>query len=113
MAPTGSLAFTANPNIPINMAHLNRPIRSAGGQSVENSDGTSDGELTTALPRFDKEKEKKDRGIRGVLPFKSKRKDKGDKQKEKDKGRDRSGDRAGSKDRDRGGAASAASTGDF
>lgn len=64
-------------------------------------------EYTTALPAFSskegKDKERKDRGFRGVLPFQRKRKDKDkDKDKEKDKGKDR--DRSADQD-DRSGSA--------
>jgi hypothetical protein len=54
---------------------------------VEGSEAGSvlDEEYTTALPRFDNTiKEKKDRGLRGVLPFPRKKKDK-DKEKDKEK----------------------------
>jgi hypothetical protein len=98
MAAAGS--FTANPNIPINHAHINsgarRALRSAGGQSLDGSEIGSGEEYTTALPRFDKEKEKKG-GIRGVLPFKSRRKEKDkDGALKKGKDRERSTDRSGS-----------------
>jgi hypothetical protein len=62
-------------------------------------------EYTTALPAWSskekegKEKERKERGLRGVLPFPRKRKDK---DKDKGKDRDRSTDRTG---RDRSGSA--------
>lgn len=71
------------------------PPRSAGGISIDNSENGSvlEEEYTTALPAFSKEKEpkdreRKDRGITGVLRFPRKRKD-----KEKGKDRDRSADR--------------------
>lgn len=94
----GSFPY-ANPNMHINASSLansgafSRPPRSAGGQSMEGSDGGSaqDDEYT-ALPAFSKDasaKERKDRGFRGVLPFQRKRKD-----KEKDKGKDRERDRS-------------------
>lgn len=55
-------------------------------------------EYTTALPAFSskevKDKDKRDRGFRGVLPFQRKRKDK-EKDKDKGKDRDRSADRDG------------------
>jgi hypothetical protein len=80
---------------------FSRPPRSAGGQSVEDSDRGSvhDDEDATALPAFYKDasaKERKERGFRGVLPFQRKRKDKEKekgKDKEKHKERDRSTDR--------------------
>jgi hypothetical protein len=78
---------------------FSRPPRSAGGQSVEDSDRGSiqEEEGATALPAFYKDasaKERKERGFRGVLPFQRKRKDKEkDKGKEKNKDRDRSTDR--------------------
>jgi hypothetical protein len=89
---------------------IGRPPGSAGGLSVDGSDAGSvvEEEYTTALPAWSskdkegKEKERKERGFRGVLPFQRKRKDKDkekekDKDKEKDKGkdRDRSADRNG------------------
>ncbi|KAF2475514.1 uncharacterized protein BDR25DRAFT_103280 [Lindgomyces ingoldianus] len=108
-----SSSFTANPNVHINLAHINsdptsRPPRSAGGMSMEGSEAGSGEEYTTALPRFDKEKEKKEKGLRGVLPFKSRRRDK-DKDKDKDserKGKER--DRDADRNTDRGGATSSA-----
>ncbi|KAF2110826.1 hypothetical protein BDV96DRAFT_191768 [Lophiotrema nucula] len=84
MAP--QTTFT-HPNVHINAL---RPPRSAGEGSENGS-----GEEWTALPRFDKEKEKKERGLRNVLPFKSRKKDKDEK-----KGKDRDGSR------DRGGGSS-------
>jgi hypothetical protein len=75
----------------MNSGNLGRPPRSAGAHSVEGSEVGSvlDEEYTTALPRFDNTiKEKKDRGLRGVLPFPRKKKDK-DKDKEKDKDKDK------------------------
>jgi hypothetical protein len=118
--PTAQGSFNySNPNVHINMStHANRssntvgrPPRSAGGMSVEGSENGSvlEEEYTTALPAWSekeksgKEKDKKERGLRGVIPFARKRKDK-DKDKDKDKGkdRDRSTDRNG---RDRSGSA--------
>lgn len=114
----GSFNYS-NPNVHINMSNqsnqssntIGRPPRSAGGLSVEGSDNGSvlEEEYTTALPAFSskdkegKEKDRKERRLRGVLPFPRKRKDK-DKEKEKDKSktRDRSTDRNG---RDRSGSA--------
>ncbi|KAF2787902.1 hypothetical protein K505DRAFT_256705 [Melanomma pulvis-pyrius CBS 109.77] len=111
-ASTSSFTY-ANPNTHINLMHMNagklsRPPRSAGGHSVEGSDAGSilEEEYTTALPRFDKDtvKEKRDRGLRGVLPFPRKRKDK-DKDKDKDKEKHKDRDHTRSRDRsaDRGG----------
>jgi hypothetical protein len=98
------------------MASLSRsgvfshPPRSAGGQSVDDSDRGSiqEDEGATALPAFYKDasaKERKDRGFRGVLPFQRKRKDK-DKERDKEKGkhRDRSTDRSDSAGRGSGSA---------
>lgn len=63
-------------------------------------------EYTTALPAFStqvpeklKEKERKERGLRGVLPFQRKKKDK-DRDKEKD--RDKSKHKDKDKDKERG-----------
>jgi hypothetical protein len=92
-------SFSTHPNIPFNSAHIDnrqgRPPRSAGGHSLNDSEAGSD-EFTTALPRFDKDKEKerKERGLQKILPFKSRRKDKEkdkekQKEKEKEKGRER------------------------
>jgi hypothetical protein len=110
----------SNPNVHINMSNLpntsaGRPPRSSGGISVEGSESGSvlEEEYTTALPVWSskekegKDKEKRERGLRGVLPFPRKRRDKDkdkDKDKEKDKGkdRDRSAERSG---RDRSGSA--------
>ncbi|OAL02127.1 hypothetical protein IQ06DRAFT_376314 [Phaeosphaeriaceae sp. SRC1lsM3a] len=105
----------SNPNVHINMSqptnrssnNIGRPPPSAGGMSLEGSDNGSiaEEEYTTALPAWSsKEKEGKDRkerGLRGVLPFPRKRKDK-DKDKGKDRERDRSTDR---NNRDRSGSA--------
>lgn len=108
------------------MGRMARPPRSAGGHSMEGSEAGSD-EFTTALPRFDREREKdrKERGLQKILPFKSRRRDKDrDKEKGKDKdwasrSRDRSADRASgsalgdySNRRDREGVGGSA-TGDF
>lgn len=104
---TGSFTY-ANPNTHINTSSLansgafSRPPRSAGGQSMEGSDGGSmqEEEYTTALPAFSKEalaKDRKERSFRGVLPFQRKRRDKEkakDKDKDKDRDRDRSVDRS-------------------
>lgn len=71
------------------------PPQSAGEHSLEGSETGSiqEEEYPTALPAFSKEKEKenggkekdkKDRGLRGVLPFAKRRKDK-DREKDKDK----------------------------
>jgi|TARA_R110002003_G_scaffold1391_1_gene22993 hypothetical protein len=81
---------------------LGRPPRSAGGLSIEGSDDGSvvEEEYTTALPAWSskekegKDKDRRERGLRGVLPFPRKRKD-----KEKGKDRDRSTDRNSGKDR--------------
>jgi hypothetical protein len=98
-----------------------RPPYSAGGQSLEGSDAGSD-EFTTALPVFDKEKEKerKERGLQKILPFRSlrRREDKEkDKDKDKDKGKDRerSSDRGGSAlgNYSRGNLSSTNDSGDF
>jgi hypothetical protein len=110
-ASQGSFNYS-NPNVHINMSNsanrssntLGRPPRSAGGVSVEGSENGSvlEEEYTTALPAWSekdkggKEKERRERGLGGVLRFPRKRKDK-DKEKEKDKGKDR--DRSPGKDR--------------
>ena len=58
-----------------------------------------DEEYTTALPRFDNTiKEKKDRGLRGVLPFPRKKKDK---DKEKDKEKEKEPKKEKDKDKDK------------
>lgn len=81
-------------------------------------EGSDDGsgaeeEYTTALPAWSskekasKDKDRKDRGLRGVLPFQRKRKDK-EKEKEKDRDKDKGKDRDRSTDRngrDRSGSA--------
>jgi hypothetical protein len=113
-ASHGSFNYS-NPNVHINMSNpanrsshtLGQPPRSAGGASVEGSENGSvvEEEYTTALPAWSskdkegKEKDRKERGFRGVLPFQRKRKDK---DKEKGKDRDRSTDRNG---RERSGSA--------
>lgn len=61
---------------------------------MEGSEVGSGEEYTTALPKFDKEKERK--GFRGVLPFKPKKK-----AKDKDKDKDKEGDSKKGKDRER------------
>jgi hypothetical protein len=54
---------------------------------MEGSDAGSDDQFTTALPHFAKEsKEKKDRGLKKILPFNSRRKDK---ERKEDKGKER------------------------
>jgi hypothetical protein len=63
-------------------------------------------EYTTALPTFSanpaKEKERKERGLRGVLPFQRKKKDKDrDKDKEKERDREKAKDKESRKDKDR------------
>jgi hypothetical protein len=83
------------------------PPRSAGGISIEGSENGSvvEEEYTTALPAWSskekqgKDKERKERGLGGVLRFPRKRKDK---EKDKAKDRDRSPDRHG---KDRSGSA--------
>lgn len=74
---------------------------------MEGSDAGSD-EVPTALPLFDKEKEKdrKERGLQKILPFKrSKRKEEKEKDKEKEKEKDKEEkkgkDKERGKDRDR------------
>lgn len=102
---TSAPAFNySNPNVHINMSpsmssnSLGRPPPSAGAHSLEGSENGSvhEEEYTTALPAFSqkeaKDKDRRDRGFRGVLPFQRKRKDK---EKEKGKERDRSADRDG------------------
>jgi hypothetical protein len=59
-------------------------------------------EYTTALPTFSanltKEKERKERGLRGVLPFQRKKKDK---DREKDKDRDKAKEKESRKDKEK------------
>jgi len=117
-ASTGSFTYV-NPNTQINVSSMSslsrsgvfsRPPRSAGGQSVDDSDRGSlqEDEGATALPAFYKDastKERKERGFRGVLPFQRKRKDKDkDKGKDREKNRDRSTDRGESAGRGGGSA---------
>ena len=105
---TSALAFTANPNTHINLSHISATrlasgTRSAGGRSLEGSDGALSGgeEYTTALPRFgerererDRERERKEgKGFRGVLPFKRKPREKGEKPEKGDKDKDKDKDR--------------------
>jgi hypothetical protein len=124
---TSATSFSTHANVPLDVSHLStdagsggrsgrsmsgivagmgmggvlgRPPRSAGGQSMEGSEAGSD-EFTTALPRFDKERDRdrKERGLQKILPFKSRRREK---EREKDRDRkDRERDRDRSKDRDR------------
>jgi hypothetical protein len=106
---SSSVTYVNSTNVS-SMASLSRsgvfshPPRSAGGQSVDDSDRGSiqEDEGATALPAFYKDastKERKDRGFRGVLPFQRKRKDK---DKDKGKHRDRSTDRSDSAGRGNG-----------
>jgi len=86
----------SNPNVHINAQSESQnsrpfglPPRSAGGQSIDESEnGSLEEEYTTALPAFSskegKEKEKKERGFRGVLPFQRKKREK-DRDKDEDK----------------------------
>lgn len=76
--------------------------------SIETSENGSmhEEEYTTALPAFStqvpeklKEKERKERGLRGVLPFQRKKKDK---DKDKDKDRDKSKYKDKDKDKEKG-----------
>ena len=75
---------------------------------MEGSDDGSVGEeeYTTALPAWSskekasKDKDRKERGLRGVLPFQRKRKDK-DKEKERERDKDKDKDKDKGKDRDR------------
>lgn len=116
LASQGSFNYS-NPNVHISMSNSNnrssnnvgQPPRSAGRISIEGSEDGSvaEEEYPTALPAWSskekavKEKDGKERGLRGVLPFPRKRKDK---EKDKDKGKDvdRSTDR---NSRDRSGSA--------
>ncbi|KAF2201406.1 hypothetical protein GQ43DRAFT_38085 [Delitschia confertaspora ATCC 74209] len=81
-----------------------RPPPSAGGQSVDGSELGSADDYTTALPKFDKEKEKEKKGgLRNVVPFiKSRKKDKdkdGESKKRKEKDKDKDKDRERSMER--------------
>lgn len=85
----------SNPNVHINAQSdsqnsrsFNVRPRSAGGQSIDESEnGSLEEEYTTALPAFSskegKDKEKKERGFRGVLPFQRKKRDKDDEKEKK------------------------------
>lgn len=91
--------------MPLNMSQMSshsrsmgtQPPRSAGGYSYEGSEAGSD-EVTTALPVFDKtqEKERKERGLQKILPFKSRRKKE---EKEKDKEREKEKERERERER--------------
>ncbi|KAF1917623.1 hypothetical protein BDU57DRAFT_513972 [Ampelomyces quisqualis] len=112
LASQGSFNYS-NPNVHISLSnsnnrssnHVGRPPHSAGRISIEGSEDGSvaEEEYPTALPAWSskekavKEKDGKERGLRGVLPFPRKRKD-----KEKGKDVDRSTDR---NSRDRSGSA--------
>ncbi len=116
--PAGKNTFNySNPNVHINMSNAAayaspnsfRGRRgSASAPSIEGSETESmeEEEYTTALPAFSskegKEKDRKDHGFRGILPFQRKRKDKG-------KDRDRSADR---QDKDSRGGSSLGGYGD-
>jgi hypothetical protein len=83
---------------------LSRTLRGVSGYSKEGSESGSmqEEEYTTALPTFSanptKEKERKERGLRGVLPFQRKKKDK---DREKDKDRDKTKEKELRKDKEK------------
>ncbi|KAH3910004.1 hypothetical protein HBI56_128760 [Parastagonospora nodorum] len=116
--PASQSSFNySNPNVHINMSNqanrssntIGPPPRTAGGVSVEGSEDGSvlEEEYTTALPAWSekeksgKDKEKKERGLRGVLPFPRKRKDK-DRDKDKDKDKEKDEKKSKDKDKDKG-----------
>jgi hypothetical protein len=112
-ASTSTTSFTrSNPAAPINTSRpeilspdsLSRTLRGVSGYSKEGSESGSmqEEEYTTALPTFSanptKEKERKERGLRGVLPFQRKKKDK---DREKDKDRDKAKEKESRKDKEK------------
>ena len=76
---------------PDSQARTVRPEPENHGKETSENGSMHEEEYTTALPAFSsqapkelKEKERKERGLRGVLPFQRKKKDK-DREKEKDR----------------------------